>query len=108
MWGQRRACRDTAAVVLVDNEPVSLLSLRSDGIQLLLRYELEVVADDLSLGDFCFCAVVVPSVRMTVHVCDLIPATIVGPSGGAHVAASPTADLLLCPFMVAERTSAAY
>ena len=90
------------------NGPVSVLSLRLNGLPLVLRNELEDVDGELLLGDSFFRTVAVPSVRVTVRVCDVLPAAVAGPLGGARVSASPAPVSLRYAQMVADWTFSAY
>ena len=90
---RRRAWRDVVVVVLVDDDPVSFLSLGPDGFTLVLRNESEDEDSQLSLEDF-FRAVAMPSVRVPVRMCDLVTIAYAGLLGGARVPASPATDSL--------------
>ena len=63
---------------------------------------------ELSLDDFFFCAVAVPSVRVPVHVCDLVTIADLCPLGGACVPASPATDSLRNALVVVDWTPVAY
>ena len=86
---QRRAWRDVVVIVLMGDDPMPLRLLKPDGLPLALRYKFEDEDGELSLDDFFFRAIAVPSVRVAVRVCGVVPAAAVGPSEGARALHRP-------------------
>ena len=81
---------------------MSLLSLKPNGLPLILWHGLEVMDDELTLGGLFFCPLVVPSVHVIVRACSVVPNAVVSSLGGVRVTGSSGTGSLRSALMTAD------